>query len=326
MARSGGAVKLPNGRGSAAAGANVGKPPTPKFYRGLGETAWGAIFLSPWLLGLGLFLAGPTLYSLYLSFTDFNLVRAPEWVGFENYSELFTEDRRYANALGVTFRYVLFGVPLNLIFALALALMLNAGIRGLGLYRAMFYVPSLLGGSVAISILWRQVFGYEGLFSSVLEVGGVTGSSWISDPSMALWTLIILHVWQFGSPMIIFLAGLKQIPRELYEAAELDGAGPVKSFFLVTLPMLTPIVFFNLILQVINAFQAFTPAYIVSGGTGGPLDSTLFYTLYLYLQGFTAFKMGYASAMGWILLMIIAVMSALLFLTSRFWVFYDDAK
>lgn len=294
--------------------------------RPLSDTAWGYIFLTPWLIGLTVFLLGPTLVSLYLSFTDFNLVGSANWIGTQNYSQLFFEDIRYRHALEVTFTYVLLAAPLNLICALALAMVLNSKIRGIGLYRAMYYVPSLLGGSVAIAILWRQIFGLGGVFSELLSMMSIHGSSWVSTPKRALYTLIILHVWQFGSPMIIFLAGLKQIPKDLYEAAEIDGAGPWRRFWLVTLPLLTPVIFFNLVLQIINSFQAFTPAFIVSGGQGGPLDSTLFYTLYLYLQGFTSFRMGYASAMGWILLVIIGLFTALAFLSSRYWVHYDDSR
>lgn len=290
----------------------------------ISDNVYGYIFLTPWLGGLAFFVAGPTLISLYLSFTDFNLVDKPNWVATQNYVRLFTQDSRYIQALKVTFTYVIFAVPLNLIFALALALALNRRITGIGLYRAIYYVPSLLGGSVAVAILWRQIFGLDGVVSSLLAQFGVEGSSWVSSPSQALWTLVILHVWQFGSPMVIFLAGLKQIPSELYEAAAIDGAGNWKQFRHITFPMLTPVIFFNLILQIINSFQAFTPAFIISGGTGGPIDSTLFYTLYIYYQGFANFRMGYAAAMAWILLLIIGAVTALAFLTSRFWIHYED--
>jgi len=290
----------------------------------ISDNVYGYIFLTPWLGGLAFFVAGPTLISLYLSFTDFNLVDKPNWIATQNYVRLFTQDSRYIQALKVTFTYVIFAVPLNLIFALALALALNRRITGIGLYRAIYYVPSLLGGSVAVAILWRQVFGLDGVVSSLLAQFGVEGSSWVSSPSQALWTLVILHVWQFGSPMVIFLAGLKQIPSELYEAAAIDGAGNWKQFRHITFPMLTPVIFFNLILQIINSFQAFTPAFIISGGTGGPIDSTLFYTLYIYYQGFANFRMGYAAAMAWILLLIIGAVTALAFLTSRFWIHYED--
>lgn len=294
--------------------------------RQLSDNSWGYLFLLPWILGMVLFLAGPTLVSLYLSFTNFNMLQPARWVGLQNYIRLFTQDSRYMTAMQVTFTYVAFAVPLNLAFALALAMLLNTKIKGLGLYRAVYYVPSLLGGSVAIAILWRQVFGFNGIVGQLFAFFGIEGQSWVSSPRQALWTLIILHVWQFGSPMIIFLAGLKQIPNELYEAAAVDGAGAWRRFWMITVPMLTPVIFFNLILQIINSFQAFTPAFIVSGGTGGPLDSTLFYTLYLYLQGFGNFRMGYASAMGWVLLVIIGVFTALAFLSSRYWVHYEDSE
>ncbi len=293
--------------------------------RPLGETASGYLFLLPWFIGLVVFMAGPTLVSLYLSFTNYNLLDPPKWIGAQNYIRLFTLDRRYTSALQVTFTYVAVAAPLNLAFALALATALNTRIRGLAFYRAVYYVPSLLGGSVAVSILWRQIFGLNGIVGQVLEWFGIHGASWVSQPGQALSTLIILHVWQFGSPMVIFLAGLKQIPAELYEAASIDGAGKWLQFRVITLPMLTPVIFFNLILQIINSFQAFTPAFIVSGGTGGPIDSTLFYTLYLYIQGFANFRMGYASAMGWILLVIIAAVTAVAFLTGRYWVHYADS-
>jgi multiple sugar transport system permease protein len=296
------------------------------FRRPVGENAAGYLFLLPWLIGVTVFLAGPTLVSLVLSFTDYNLLDTPNWVGARNYARLFTQDRRYHSARMVTLTYVVFAVPLNLAFALALAMALNARIKGLGLYRAVYYIPSLLGGSVAVSILWRQIFGLGGIVSPILSAFGVEGSSWVSSPSQALWTLIILHIWQFGSPMVIFLAGLKQVPGELYEAASIDGAGRWRQFWVITVPILTPVIFFNLVLQIINSFQAFTPAFIVSGGTGGPLDSTLFYTLYLYVQGFGNFRMGYAAAMGWVLLVIIGTVTALAFISSRYWVHYEDAE
>ncbi len=292
----------------------------------MGDNTAGYLFLLPWFTGLSLFMAGPTLVSLYLSFTDYNLLDTPNWIATQNYIKLITQDRRYHTALRVTLTYVMVAAPVNLAFALGLAMLLNAKIAGLSFYRAVYYIPSLLGGSVAVSILWRQIFGLGGIVSQILALFGIEGASWVSTPSHALWTLIILHVWQFGSPMVIFLAGLKQVPAELYEASSIDGAGPWRQFWVITLPMLTPVIFFNLVLQIINSFQAFTPAFIVSGGTGGPLDSTLFYTLYVYMQGFGNFRMGYASAMGWILLVIIGVVTGLAFLSSRYWVHYDDAK
>ena len=287
------------------------------------RAAW--LMLLPWLVGLLGITAIPMLASLVLSFTDYPMLAAPRWVGVDNYVQLFADARLLA-ALAVTFKYVFISVPLQLSFALMLALVLNRGMSGLRFYRSAFYLPSLLGGSVAIAILWRQVFGRDGIFNEFLSLFGVDGPSWVGNPEWALSTLIVLNVWTFGSPMVIFLAGLRQIPRELYEAGAVDGAGRVTQFFQITMPLLTPVVFFNLILQFIHAFQAFTPSYIVSRGTGGPVDSTLFYTLYLYQQGFTQFRMGYASAMAWILLLIISLFTALSFMTSKYWVFYGDEK
>ncbi len=280
------------------------------------------VFMLPWLIGFFVFTVGPILISLYLSFTNYDLFTAPEWNGTANYERLLTRDSRFGTSLNVTATYVAVSVPLRLAFALAVAMVLNRGLAGLGLYRAIYYLPSLLGGSLAISILWRQVFGLRGLLNQVLLLFGIEGKSWIASPDTALFTLILLGVWQFGSPMIIFLAGLKQIPRELYEASEIDGAGKRAQFFRITLPLLTPIIFFNLIMQMIGSFQAFTPSFIITAG--GPIDATLFYSLYLYQQGFVNFRMGYAAALAWILLVIIAIFTALAFFSSRYWVYYED--
>lgn len=288
------------------------------------ESLAAYVFLLPWLIGFFVLTLGPLLASLYFSFTDFDLLTPPQWIGLDNFAQMFTQDRRFKAALFVTFRYVVFSVPLSLAFALLVAMLLNREIRGIGIYRAIYYLPSLLGGSVAIAILWRQVFGKEGVVNQVLALFGIIGPSWISTPQFALNTLIILHIWQFGASMLIFLAGLKQIPQDLYDAAAVDGAGPLSKFFRITLPMLTPVIFFNLIMGIIGAFKAFTSAYVVSGGNGGPLDSTLFYTLYLYQKGFTEFEMGFASAMAWVLLLIIAACTALVFRSSRLWVHYED--
>jgi multiple sugar transport system permease protein len=311
---------------AAAHAARIAAPSAMHFRRRqLSENAAGYLFLLPWLIGLTVFLLGPALVSLYLSFTNYDLVDPPKWIGAQNYVRLFSIDRRYHQALRVTLTYVAAAAPLNLAFALVLAMLLNTRVRALGFLRAVYYIPSLLGGSVAVSILWRQIFGLGGIVSQMFAFFGIQGVSWVSSPSQALWTLVILHVWQFGSPMVIFLAGLKQIPSELYEAASIDGAGAWRQFRVITIPMLTPVIFFNLVLQIINSFQAFTPAFIVSGGTGGPLDSTLFYTLYVYLQGFGNFRMGYAAAMGWVLLVIIGLVTALAFASSRHWVHYQDS-
>ncbi|MFG1704430.1 carbohydrate ABC transporter permease [Nonomuraea sp. M3C6] len=280
-------------------------------------------FLLPWFAGLLLITAGPIAASLVLGFTDYNLIQPPTFNGLDNFTRMLG-DARLHKALGVTLVYVVVSVPLQLAAALGLALLLDRGIRGLAFYRSAFYLPSLLGSSVAIAVLWRQIFGAGGLFNQLLAMVGIQGPSWISDPDTALSTLIVLNVWTFGAPMVIFLAGLRQIPAMYYEAAATDGAGKWTQFRKITIPMLSPIMFFNLVLQIIHAFQSFTQAFVVSGGSGGPSDSTLFYTLYLYQRGFGNFDMGYASALAWLLLVIIAGFTAVNFWAAKFWVVYDD--
>jgi multiple sugar transport system permease protein len=284
----------------------------------------GYLFLLPWLVGfLGLTI-GPMVTSLYLSFTDFDLLTSPDWVGADNYIRMFTNDPKFWASMRVTMFFVVFSVPLKLAFALAVAMLLNRGIKGLPMYRALFYLPSLLGASVAIAILWRQIFAGDGLVNKFLAMFDIVGPSWISNPKTSLWTLIILSIWQFGSPMIIFLAGLRQIPSDMYEAASLDGASKWRQFVKITLPLLTPVVFFNAIIQTIEAFKSFTPAFIISGGTGNPINSTLFYTLYLYQEAFGFFRMGYAAALAWVLLALVGIFTAFSFLTSKYWVHYDE--
>lgn len=287
------------------------------------ESKAAYLFLLPWLIGFFGLAVLPMAASLYLAFTDYNLIRSPEWIGLENFTRMF-EDARLMNSLRVTFTYVIVSVPLQLIFALVVAMILDRGMRGLPFYRSVFYLPSLLGSSVAIAILWRQMFGTSGLVNQLLAMVGIEGPGWISDPNTALGTIILLHIWTFGAPMLIFLAGLRQIPAMYYEAADVDGANRVQRFFRITLPLLSPIIFFNLVLQLIGSFQSFTQAYIVSGGTGGPADSTMFYTMYLYQKGFAELDMGYASAMAWGLVVIIGAFTAVNFIASKWWVFYDD--
>jgi len=281
----------------------------------------GYAFLSPWLLGFGLLTAGPMLMSLYLAFTDYNLFQAPEFIGIDNFTTLFA-DPRFLKSAQVTAIYVLVGVPVKLAAALAVALLLNAKHRGQGAYRSMFYAPSLIGASVSVAIVWRAMFIDDGIADQVQQFFGLPGGGWVGDPNMTMPMMILLAVWQFGAPMVIFLAGLKQIPAELLEAAAVDGAGPVRRFVSVTIPMLSPVLFFNLLLETIGAFQVFSSAFIISGGTGGPADSTLFYTFYLYIKGFTEFRMGYASAMAWVLVLVVGIITAVLFRTSRAWVHY----
>ncbi|HEX6684585.1 MAG TPA: sugar ABC transporter permease [Candidatus Limnocylindrales bacterium] len=243
--------------------------------------------------------------SLYLSFTDYDLFSTPNWIGLGNYRDLFTDDERFFTSVWVTVKYVLISTPLKLAAALAVAVLLNRASKAQGFYRSAFYAPSLLGASVAVALAWRVIF-----------------DKWAVNPDTSILVLVALAVWQFGAPMVIFLAGLQQVPKELYDASSVDGAGPWRTFRSVTLPMLSPVIFFNLVLETIHAFQAFTGAFVISGGRGGPVDSTLFYTLYLYQKGFTEFRMGYASAMAWVLVLVVALITALLFGTSRRWVFY----
>lgn len=300
--------------------ARRGKPKVPRKYR---DNKAAFLFLLPWIVGILGFTAGPMLVSLYLAFTDYDLLTAPNWIAGGNFERMLADERLW-KSLQVTLVYVFVSVPILLALALVVAVVLDKGMRGLALYRSIFYLPSLMGGSVAIAILWRQVFGKNGLVNSFLALFGIEGHGWIANPDYALGTLIILNIWTFGSPMVIFLAGLRQIPTMYYEAADVDGAGKIRQFFGITLPLLTPIIFFNLVLQMIFAFQNFTQAYVVSGGTGGPSDSTLFFTLYLYQQAFANLNMGYASAMAWLLLLIIGALTAINFWFSKYWVFYDD--
>jgi multiple sugar transport system permease protein len=288
----------------------------------------GHLFLAPWFIGILGFTIIPMIASLYFSFTSYNLLKSPltnppKWIGLKNYQDMFAS-AEFWNSFRVTVQFVVVSVPLQLAFALGLAIILDKGMKGLTFYRSVFYLPSLMGGSVAISILWRQVFGKNGIVNAFLALFGIDAPGWIGHPAYALWTIIILHIWTFGSPMVIFLAGLRQIPEMYYEAATVDGASKWRQFTKITMPLLTPIIFFNLVLQIIFAFQTFTQAYVVSGGTGGPDDSTMFYTLYLYRKGFLDYRMGYASAMAWFLLVVIGVFTVVNFWLSKYWVHYDD--
>ena len=282
----------------------------------------GYLFLLPWFLGM-LLVVIPFFASLYLAFTDYNLLNPPQWIGLENFREMFS-DPLYLKSMQVTFTYTFVSVPLSLAAALGVAMALNRGVRGLPIYRAVFYLPSLLGASVAVVLLWREIFGREGIVNAFLGWFGIDGPSWTTDPDYALSMLIVLHVWTFGSPMVIFLAGLRQIPVMYYEAAAVDGASKWRQFRSITLPLLSPIVFFNLIQSLIASFQTFTQGFVMNNGSGGPANSTLFYNLYLYQQGFNQFNMGYASAMAWTLLIVIAVFTAMTFLSGKYWVHYDN--
>ena len=287
-----------------------------------GKKMTGYLFLLPWLVGFFGLTAFPMVASLFYSLCDYDMLTSPRFIGLKNYMDLFS-DPKFKISLMVTIKYVFISVPLQLAFALFIAVLLKRDRKGIKIYRAVFYLPSLFGGSVAASILWKQIFNKEGLFNQILSIFGIEGINWIATPSTALNTLIVLAVWQFGSSMVIFLASLKQIPEDYYEASRIDGAGKVRQFFSITLPLLTPMVFFNVVMAFINAFQSFTPAYIISNGTGAPVNSTLFYSLYLYIKAFGNFQMGYAAAMAWILLLIIGAFTGILFLSAKKWVFYE---
>ncbi|XEC97594.1 carbohydrate ABC transporter permease [Paenibacillus tarimensis] len=282
----------------------------------------GYIFISPWLIGFLLLTLWPIAQSFYLSFTNYSMLADPVWTGAENYKRIFSGDDVFTKSLTVTFIFVLFSVPFKLFFSLMVAMLLVRSLRGMNLYRTLIYFPSLIGGSIAVSVLWRNMFGIDGYINGILAWFGLQGVGWVSNPDTALGTLILLNTWQFGSTMVIFLAGLKQIPNELYEASSVDGAGKIRKFFHITIPMLSPVMFFNLVLGIINSFQMFTAAFIIT--KGGPVQSTYMYALFLYEKAFKHFQMGYASALAWILLVIVATLTALNFLASRYWVFYES--
>lgn len=282
----------------------------------------GYLYIAPWLIGFLLLQAWPMVYSIYLSFTDYSLFKAPNWVGLQNFKNIFTIDFTFKKSLLTTFKFVVLAVPLKLIFALFVAMMLNKAVRGMSLYRTMVYLPSLLGGSVAIAVVWRNIFGLEGYVNTILKALGFEAIPWLASTTWALPTLVLLNVWQFGSSMIIFLAGLKQIPASLYESAKVDGAGPIRSFIHITVPQLSPVVFFNLIYGMIGAFQQFNSAFLISNG--GPAHSTYLYAMMLYEKAFTSYQMGYAAALAWILLAIVALFTGLNFILSKFWVHYDS--
>ena len=289
------------------------------------DNAVAYLLMAPWLVGfIGMWLI-PAIISIYYSFTDFNLLNDPKIIGFANYARAFTQDETFVQALKVTFLYVLVLVPLRLAFALFVAMLLNKKHKGLGLYRTLYYVPSIIGGSIAVSVVWKQIFGNKGVVMTLLFVFGIQQTtSFLGNPKTALSVIILMGVWQFGSSMLIFLSALKQIPYTLYESAMVDGAKPSYTFFRITLPMLTPTIFFNLILQIINGFRVFTESYVITDG--GPLDSTLSYVLYLYRRAFTYFDMGYSCALAWILVAIIAVFTVIIFKTQKNWVYYESEE
>ncbi|TBL80598.1 carbohydrate ABC transporter permease [Paenibacillus thalictri] len=282
----------------------------------------GLLYVAPWLVGFLAFQLYPFIVSFIYSFTDFSILKAMHFVGFDNYVHMFTADKKFFQSVKVTLVYVFFSVPCKLAFALFIAMLLNMKLKSINFFRTAYYLPSILGGSIAISILWGFLFNTSGLVNILLSKLHVPPVNWLGSPNVAIYTISLLAVWQFGSSMVLFLAGLKNIPGELYEAARVDGARKGRMFIHITLPLLTPIIFFNLIMQMINAFQEFTSAYVIT--QGGPLDSTYLYGLMLYENAFKYTKMGYASAQSWFLFVIILIFTIGIFKSSKYWTFYED--
>jgi multiple sugar transport system permease protein len=289
--------------------------------RRLRENVEGWLFTAPWLVGFVLFTAGPMLASAGIALTEWDLIRSPRWVGGANYARLIGDDPAVLHALRVTSAYAVISVPAQIVFGLALALLLNAQIRGQSLYRTIYYLPAVLSG-VAVALLWRWIFAADfGLLNAALGLVGVDGPGWLTDQRWALPALITMSLWHVGAGMVIYLAGLQGIPTDLYEAAQVDGAGWWPRLLHITIPVMTPVLFFQLVIGIIRALQVFTEAYVMT--KGGPGDATLFFMLYLYRNAFEYFRMGYASALAWILFVYILLLTALVFRSSRAWVHYE---
>ncbi|WP_319562809.1 sugar ABC transporter permease [Marispirochaeta sp.] len=282
----------------------------------------GLLYISPWIIGMLVFQLYPFIASLVYSFTTFSILTPPKFVGLQNFIKIFTNDRIFYQSLKVTLIYVFIAVPAKLAFALFIAMVLNIKIKYVNFYRTVYYMPSILGGSVAVSILWKFLFARRGLINQFLLDIGLPYVDWLGSPKWALYTISLLTVWQFGSSMVIFLAGLKQIPGELYDAAKVDGAGRIRTFMNITLPLITPMIFFNLIMQMVNAFQQFTAAFVITNG--GPMKATYLYGVMIYENAFNFFKMGYASALSWVLFVIMMAFTAMVFKSSPFWTHYED--
>ncbi len=281
----------------------------------------GLLYILPWLAGMIFLTLYPFVNALVISFTDYNLVRKPNFVGFANYISLF-RDADFLSTLTATVKYTIFTVPLQLTFALFIAYILNFQLKGINFYRTAYYIPSLLGGNVAVAVLWRFLFQQNGFINHFIGLFGTAPIPWFSSPNGAMAVIVLLKVWQFGSSMLIFLAALKDVPQDLYEAASVDGSTRFYSFFRITIPLITPTIFFNLVMQMVNAFQEFNGPYLVTGR--GPLNATYLTSMYIYDNAFKFFNMGYASAASWVLFLIIMVVTAILFATQNKWVFYSD--
>ena len=281
----------------------------------------GFFFISPWLVGFLAFTLGPFIASFLLSFADWNLVNPPVWVGLRQYQVMFTDDPRWLKALYNTAYFTLFHVPSILGVAMLTALLLNSRVAGVGVFRTIFYLPSVTSG-VAMAIVWAWIFNYRfGLVNQALALVGIQGPNWLGSTAWAKPAFVLMSLWTFGSTMVIYLAGLQGVPRELYEAGEIDGAGAWRKFYNITIPMMSPAIFFTIVMTIIGAFQVFISAFIMT--SGGPVDSTLFYILYLFRQGFVYLRMGYACAMAWVLLVVIVALTAVQFRFAPQWVHYE---
>ncbi len=283
----------------------------------------GLLYIAPWLIGFLTLQLYPFLSSLYYSFTDLNLFRTPHVIGFQNYIQMFTANQDFWQSFKVTLLYVLAAVPAKIIFSLIVAMIMNQKLRGINFFRTIYYLPSILGGSVALAILWKLLFMQQGVINHYLGFLGIPAYNWLGDPNMALSTISLLQLWQFGSAMVLFLAALKQIPGELYEAGKVDGASRIRMFFHITLPQLTPIILFNLVMQTVNAFQEFTAAFVITNG--GPMKATYLYGYMIWQYGFSFMKMGYTAALSWVLFIVVMIFTMIIFRSSSLWVHYEDA-
>jgi oligogalacturonide transport system permease protein len=284
----------------------------------------GFLFVLPFVLGVVLFKLFPFVASLCLSFTQYDLIDPPQYTGLANYRELFGHDPLFRKSLGVTLWFAILAVPLRVGFALLVAHVLNFKLRGINFFRSAFYLPSILGGSIAVAVLWRFLFSKYGLINLALVKLGLEPIAWLADEHYSIWTIVLLFTWQFGSAMVIFLAALQNVPASLYEAAECDGASKAQQFWRITVPLITPVIFFNLIMQMVHAFQEFNGPYMIT--EGGPLNSTYVLALYIYDQSFRYFNLGYGAALSWVLFALVAALAALSFWSSRYWVFYAGEK
>ncbi len=282
----------------------------------------GFLFILPFIIGLFLFTAFPFVASFVLGFMEYDVVSTKEFIGLDNYRYMFFDDDLFWKSFSVTLFYVLITVPIKLGFALFIAFVLNFKLHGINIFRTIYYIPSILGGSIAIAVLWRALFSIDGVVNLLLSYVGIPAISWLGDPNMSLLTISLLRAWQFGSAMVIFLAALQTIPHDLYDAATIDGAKKWTIFRHITVPMITPIIFFNLIMQMAQAFQEFNGPYIIT--KGGPLHSTYLLSLYVYDSAFKNFEMGYASALAWVLFSMIALLTAVAFISQKYWVNYAE--